>query len=60
MRAEMRATAERTGRDVKIAEAMVDERVDVPGLSAEAGRPATLTTEQAAQLPDGRRGRPRR
>ncbi|MBT6907788.1 MAG: nodulation protein NfeD, partial [Gemmatimonadetes bacterium] len=47
MRAEMRATAERTGRDVKIAEAMVDERIDVPGLSAEAGRPATLTTEQA-------------
>lgn len=47
MRAEMRATAERTGRDVKIAEAMVDERVDIPGLSAEAGRPATLTTEQA-------------
>ena len=47
MRAEMRATAERTGRDPKIAEAMVDERVDIPGLSAEAGRPATLTTEQA-------------
>ncbi len=47
MRAEMRATAERTGRDVKIAESMVDERIDVPGLSAEAGRPATLTTEQA-------------
>jgi membrane-bound serine protease (ClpP class) len=47
MRAEMRATAERTGRDAKIAEAMVDERVDVPGLSAEAGRPATLTTSQA-------------
>jgi membrane-bound serine protease (ClpP class) len=47
MRAEMRATAERTGRNVKIAEAMVDERIDVPGLSAEAGRPATLTTEQA-------------
>ena len=47
MRAEMRATAERTGRNIKIAEAMVDERVDVPGLSAEAGRPATLTTEQA-------------
>ncbi|MFA6111311.1 MAG: NfeD family protein, partial [Candidatus Latescibacterota bacterium] len=46
-RAEMRATAERTGRDVKIAEAMVDERVDIPGLSGEAGRPATLTTEQA-------------
>lgn len=47
MRAEMRATAERTGRDPKIAEAMVDERVDLPGLSVEAGRPATLTTEQA-------------
>jgi membrane-bound serine protease (ClpP class) len=47
MRAEMRATAERTGRDPKIAEAMVDERVDIPGLSVEAGRPATLTTEQA-------------
>jgi membrane-bound serine protease (ClpP class) len=47
MRAEMRSTAERTGRDPKIAEAMVDERVDIPGLSAEAGRPATLTTEQA-------------
>lgn len=47
MRAEMRATAERTGRDVKVAEAMVDERIDIPGLSAEAGRPATLTTEQA-------------
>ena len=38
MRAEMRATAERTNRDVKIAEAMVDERIDVPGLSVEAGR----------------------
>ena len=47
MRAEMRATAESTGRDAKIAEAMVDERVDIPGLSAEAGRPATLTTEQS-------------
>jgi len=47
MRAELRATAERTGRNVKIVDAMVDERVDVPGLSAEAGRPATLTTEQA-------------
>lgn len=47
MRAEMRATAEKTGRNSKIAEATVDERVDIPGLSAEAGRPATLTTEQA-------------
>jgi len=47
MRAEMRATAERTGRDVEIAEAMVDERIDIPGFSEEAGRPATLTTDQA-------------
>ena len=46
-RAEMRATAERTGRDPKIAEAMVDDEVEIPGLSEEAGRPATLTTEQA-------------
>jgi membrane-bound serine protease (ClpP class) len=46
-RAEMRATAERTGRDPKLVEAMVDERVEIPGLSEEAGRPATLTTEQA-------------
>jgi len=47
MRAEMRATAERTGRDTEIAEAMVDERIDIPGFSEEAGRPATLTTAQA-------------
>ena len=46
-RAEMRSTAERSGRDPKIAEAMVDERVEIPELSAEAGRPATLTTSQA-------------
>ncbi len=50
MRAEMRATAERTGRDVKVAEAMVDERIDIPALSEEAGRPATLTTEQALRF----------
>ncbi|MFH1568479.1 MAG: hypothetical protein ABIL09_10830, partial [Gemmatimonadota bacterium] len=47
MRAEMRATAERTGRDPEIAEAMVDERIEIPGFSDEAGRPATLTTDQA-------------
>ncbi|MSR84782.1 MAG: nodulation protein NfeD [Candidatus Latescibacteria bacterium] len=46
-RAEMRSTAERTGRDPKIAEAMVDEKVEIPELSAEAGRPATFTTAQA-------------
>ena len=46
-KAEMRATAERTGRDPKKAEAMVDESIDIPGFSVEVGRPATLTTEQA-------------
>jgi len=46
-RAEMRSTAERTGRDPKIAEAMVDEKVEIPELSAETGRPATFTTAQA-------------
>ncbi|MCC7264160.1 MAG: nodulation protein NfeD [Candidatus Latescibacteria bacterium] len=46
-RAEMRATAERTGHDPKIAEAMVDEKVELPELSAETGRPATFTTSQA-------------
>lgn len=49
MRAEMRATAERTGRDPVIAEAMVDERIEIPELSLEAGRPATLTSDQALQ-----------
>ena len=49
MRAEMRATAERTGRDPEIAEAMVDERIVIPELSDEAGRPATLTSDQALQ-----------
>ena len=46
-KAEMRATAEATGRDPKKAEAMVDESIDIPGFSVEVGRPATLTTEQA-------------
>ncbi|NKB72608.1 MAG: nodulation protein NfeD [Candidatus Latescibacteria bacterium] len=46
-RAEMRATAERTGRDPKIAEAMVEDEIYIPGLSDEAGQPATLTTDQA-------------
>lgn len=49
MRAEMRATAERTGRDPEIAEAMVDERIIIPELSEAAGRPATLTSDQALQ-----------
>jgi membrane-bound serine protease (ClpP class) len=49
MRAEMRGTAELTGRDPEIAEAMVDERIIIPELSDEAGRPATLTSHQALQ-----------
>ncbi|MBK6679232.1 MAG: hypothetical protein IPG53_03995 [Ignavibacteriales bacterium] len=32
MRAEMRSTAQKNGRDPKIAEAMVDERIIIPGL----------------------------
>jgi membrane-bound serine protease (ClpP class) len=47
MRAEMRATAEATGRDSEIAEAMVDESIDIPGFSNVVGRPATLTTAEA-------------
>ena len=49
MRAEMRATAERTDRDTEIAEAMVDEKIYIPGFSDEVGQPATLTTAQALQ-----------
>lgn len=49
MRAEMRGTAERTDRDPEIAEAMVDEKIYIPGFSDEVGQPATLTTQQALQ-----------
>lgn len=47
MKAEMRATAERTGRDPKIAEAMVDETIYIAGFSDVVGQPATLTTSEA-------------
>jgi membrane-bound serine protease (ClpP class) len=47
MRAQMRANAEAKGRDAEIAEAMVDEKIDIPGFSEVVGRPATLTTEEA-------------
>lgn len=46
MRAEMRATAEATGRDGDMAEAMVDADVEVDGL-VEKGKLLTLTTESA-------------
>ncbi len=46
MRAEMRATAEKNGRNKKIAEGMVDERVVVPGL-VDSTHLITLTSEEA-------------
>ena len=47
MRAQMRANAQAKGRDPEIAEAMVDEKIDIPGFSEVVGRPATLTTDEA-------------
>jgi len=47
MRAQMRANAEAKGRDAEIAEAMVDEKINIPGFSEVVGQPATLTTEEA-------------
>ena len=49
MRSLMRATAEANGRDPAIAEAMVDETLDVPGVS-EAGSVLTLSTQEALRL----------
>ena len=47
-RNEMKATAEKTGRDPKLAEAMVDEDVDIPDLAPQ-GKLLTLTTEEAVK-----------
>lgn len=49
MRSEMRALAEAAGLDPRVAEAMVDETLEVPGV-VEAGRLLTLTTEEAVGL----------
>ncbi|NBC17867.1 MAG: hypothetical protein GVY18_11200 [Bacteroidetes bacterium] len=49
MRGLMRATAEARGRDPAIAEAMVDETLDVPGVSEE-GKVLTLSSEEAIRL----------
>lgn len=49
MRSLMRATAEAKGRDPAIAEAMVDETIEVPGVSA-AGSVLTLSTQEAVRL----------
>jgi membrane-bound serine protease (ClpP class) len=47
-RNEMKATAEKRGRPPKLAEAMVDEDVDVPELAPK-GKLLTLTTEEAIE-----------
>ncbi len=49
MRGIMRATAEATGRDPKIAEAFVDPEVDLPGIK-EKGKILTLTASEAVQI----------
>ena len=45
----MRATAEANGRDPRIAEAMVDERLGIPGV-AEPGQLVTLSAQEALRL----------
>jgi membrane-bound serine protease (ClpP class) len=49
MRGLMRSTAEATGRDPRIAEAMVDESIEVEGV-VEAGKLLTLSTDEAVSL----------
>jgi membrane-bound serine protease (ClpP class) len=49
MRSEMRALAEARGLDPRVAEAMVDETIAIPGVS-EAGQLLTLTTEEAVDI----------
>lgn len=46
MRSEMRAAAEKNGRRTDVAEAMVDERIVVPGLD-DSTKLVTLTTDEA-------------
>ena len=46
MRSMMRSTAEATGRDPKIAEAMVDEKIEIEGIS-EAGSVITFSVSEA-------------
>ena len=51
MRGEMRATAEKNGRNPEIAEAMVDEEVMLSDTSLkQAGKLLTLTTEEAVEV----------
>ena len=49
MRSEMRALAESRKLDPRIAEAMVDESIEIPGV-VEKGKLLTLTTEEAVRL----------
>ncbi|MCI0513344.1 ATP-dependent Clp protease proteolytic subunit [candidate division KSB1 bacterium] len=49
MRGVMRAIAEKRGRDPKIAEAMVDENLEIPGYTKK-GQLLTLTAEEALKL----------
>lgn len=50
MRAEMRSTAERTGRRTDIAQAMVDERIIVADLADDSTTLVTLTSEEAVKV----------
>lgn len=51
MRSEMRSTAERNGRDPRIAEAMVDETITLPdSASKKHGQLLSLTTEEAVKV----------
>ncbi|MDX1577516.1 MAG: NfeD family protein [Gemmatimonadota bacterium] len=49
LRSDFRALAEERGFDPRLAEAMVDEQIEVPGV-IEAGKLLTLTTEEATEL----------
>lgn len=49
MRSEMRALAERRGLDPAVAEAMVDESIEVEGV-VDAGKLLTLTTDEAVAI----------
>ena len=49
MRGEFRALAEARGLDPKVAEGMVDESVEIPGVKV-AGKLLTLTTDEALRL----------
>lgn len=49
MRGLMRSTAEATGRNARIAEAMVDERIVIEGITEE-GNLVTLSTSEAVEL----------